>query len=137
MPDAKQVLEAAAPGTFYWQTGCSFLRLPNITMNYRSVSRMTHVSSKSNYTQALSSASVSIINDSGRPPWGIHNELLRLLPHGMGVKRPEREADCSSPSSVQVGNVWRCTSTPPLACKVRCLIKQTANFMSVFLCAVC
>jgi hypothetical protein len=31
----------------------------------------------------------------------------------LGVKRPGREADHSSPSSVEVKNMWSCTSSPP------------------------
>jgi len=40
-----------------------------------------------------------------------------LLSNGalsLGVKRPGREADHSSPSSVEVKNAWSCTSTPPI-----------------------
>jgi hypothetical protein len=32
----------------------------------------------------------------------------------LGVKRPGREADHSPPSSAEVKNVWRYTSTPPI-----------------------
>jgi hypothetical protein len=32
----------------------------------------------------------------------------------LGVKRPEREADRSPPSSADVRNVWSYTSTPPI-----------------------
>jgi len=32
----------------------------------------------------------------------------------LGVKRPEREADHSTPSSADVENAWNYTSTPPV-----------------------
>jgi hypothetical protein len=34
--------------------------------------------------------------------------------HSLGIKRPGREADHSPPSSVEVKNAWKYTSTPPL-----------------------
>jgi hypothetical protein len=32
----------------------------------------------------------------------------------LGVRRPEREADNSPPSSAEVKNAWNYTSTPPI-----------------------
>jgi hypothetical protein len=37
--------------------------------------------------------------------------VLEVL--SLGVKRPEREADHSPPSSAEVNNAWSYTSTPP------------------------
>jgi hypothetical protein len=33
---------------------------------------------------------------------------------GSGVKRPERDADQSPPTSAEIKNKWRCTSTLPV-----------------------
>jgi hypothetical protein len=41
-----------------------------------------------------------------------------------GVKRPEREADHSPPSSAEVENAWSYTSTPQYVFKAWCLIKH-------------
>jgi hypothetical protein len=41
-----------------------------------------------------------------------------------GIKRPEREADHSPPSSAEVRNVWSCTSIPQYFFMAWCLIKQ-------------
>jgi hypothetical protein len=41
----------------------------------------------------------------------------------MGIKQPEREADYSSPSSAEVKNEWRYTSTPPYALVAWCSVK--------------
>jgi hypothetical protein len=38
------------------------------------------------------------------------------------VKRPRREADHSPPASAEVKKMWTCTSTPPYAFIVQCLI---------------
>jgi hypothetical protein len=45
-----------------------------------------------------------------------------------GVKRPEREADQSLPSSAEVKNAWSYTSTPQYAFTVLCLIKHRDKF---------
>jgi hypothetical protein len=39
-----------------------------------------------------------------------------------GVKRPGRESDHSPPTSAEVKKMWICTSTPPYAFMVYCLI---------------
>jgi hypothetical protein len=40
-----------------------------------------------------------------------------------GAKRPEREADHSSPSSSEVNNAWNYTSTPQYAFMAWCSVK--------------
>jgi hypothetical protein len=45
-----------------------------------------------------------------------------------GVKRPGREADHSSPFSVEVKNAWSYASTPPYVLMVRYLVKHRDNF---------
>jgi len=47
------------------------------------------------------------------------------------VKRPGREADHSSPSSVEV-NAWRYTSAPPIRFMEWCLVKHRDNFAFTF-----
>jgi hypothetical protein len=44
------------------------------------------------------------------------------------VKKPEREADHSPPSSAEVKNTWSYTSTPPYAFTDWCLVKHRNNF---------
>jgi hypothetical protein len=44
-----------------------------------------------------------------------------------GVKRPEREADHSSPSSTEIKNVWRYTSTPPYVFMTRYVTGTSAE----------
>jgi hypothetical protein len=46
----------------------------------------------------------------------------------LGVKRPVREADHSSPSSTEVKNAWSYTSTPQYVFMARCLVKHSENF---------
>jgi len=45
-----------------------------------------------------------------------------------GVKRPEREADHSPPSSTEVKNTWRYTSTPQYVFMAWCLVKHRDSF---------
>jgi hypothetical protein len=49
-----------------------------------------------------------------------------------GVKRLGREADDSPPSSVEVKNEWRYTSTPNYVLMPRCLVKHRDNFNFTF-----
>jgi hypothetical protein len=44
------------------------------------------------------------------------------------VKRPEREADHSPPSSAEVENAWSYISTPQYVFIAWCLVKQRDNF---------
>jgi hypothetical protein len=46
----------------------------------------------------------------------------------LGVKRPGREADHSSPSSAEVNNAWSYTSTPPYVFMAWYLVKHRDNF---------
>jgi hypothetical protein len=46
----------------------------------------------------------------------------------LGVKRPGREADHSSPSSAEVNNAWSYTSTLQYVFMARCLVKHRDNF---------
>jgi hypothetical protein len=50
----------------------------------------------------------------------------------MGVKRPEREADHSPPSSAEVKNTWSYTSTPQYVFMAWCLVKHRDNFTFTF-----
>jgi hypothetical protein len=52
----------------------------------------------------------------------------------LGVKRLDREADHSPPSSAKVKNAWSYTSTPPYVFLVWCLVKhRDNNFTSTLL----
>jgi len=51
-------------------------------------------------------------------------KFRRVLP---GVKRPGREADHSTPSSAEVKNAWRYTSTPQHVFVVWCLQSVTKH----------
>jgi hypothetical protein len=48
-----------------------------------------------------------------RPALGPADSPVQWVPglFSPGVRRPEREADHSPPSSAEVRNAWRCTST--------------------------
>jgi hypothetical protein len=46
----------------------------------------------------------------------------------LGIKRPGREADHSSPSSAEVKNVWSYTSTPNTPSWLCAQLKQRDNF---------
>jgi hypothetical protein len=46
----------------------------------------------------------------------------------LGVKRPGRESDHSTPSSAEVKNAWSCTSTPQYVFTAWCLVKHRDNF---------
>jgi hypothetical protein len=45
-----------------------------------------------------------------------------------GVKRPDREADHSSPYSAEVKNAWSCTSTPQYVFMTWYLVNRRNNF---------
>jgi hypothetical protein len=49
------------------------------------------------------------------------------------VKRPGREADHSPPSSAEVMNAWRYTSTPKYVFMAWCLVKHRDNFAFIFI----
>jgi len=51
-----------------------------------------------------------------------------------GVKRPEREADHSPPSSTKVKNAWSYTSTHPYVCMTWCLAKYRIRLHGAVLC---
>jgi hypothetical protein len=51
----------------------------------------------------------------------------------LGVKRPGREADHSPPSSAEVKNALRYTSTPPYVFMAWCLVKHRDNFTFTFI----
>jgi hypothetical protein len=46
----------------------------------------------------------------------------------LGIKRPEREADHSPPSSAEVKNAWSYTSIPQYVFMAWCLVKHRDNF---------
>jgi hypothetical protein len=51
-------------------------------------------------------------------------------PRSTGIKRPEREADHSPPSSAEVKNTWSYTSTPQYVFVAWCLVGHRDNFTS-------
>jgi hypothetical protein len=61
----------------------------------------------------------------GPTPTPIEWSTRALYP---GVKRPEREADHSPPTSAKFKNTSIYTSTPPYAFMAQCLIKHRDNF---------
>jgi hypothetical protein len=65
-----------------------------------------------------------------RPALGPTHPPIQGIPGALfpAVKRPGREADHSPPSSAEVKNVWRYTSTPPYVFMAWCLVKQRDNF---------
>jgi hypothetical protein len=50
----------------------------------------------------------------------------------LGVKRPGREADHSSPSSAEIKNAWSYISTPQYVFMAWCLVKHRDNFTFTF-----
>jgi hypothetical protein len=57
-----------------------------------------------------------LFNPASKPNVRPSKSRVKLVPCilSLGVKRPEREADYSPPSSVEVNNAWNYTSTPPI-----------------------
>jgi len=51
----------------------------------------------------------------------------------LGVKRPETEADHSSPPSGEVTNAWSYTSTPTIVLRAWCLVKHRNVFTFAFI----
>jgi hypothetical protein len=68
-----------------------------------------------------------------RPALGPTQPRIQWVPGALslGVKRPEREADHSPPSSSEVKNAWNYTSTPQYAFMAWCLVKHRDNFIYV------
>jgi hypothetical protein len=66
--------------------------------------------------------------------WGLprllSNGYRHLFPWGY---RPGREADHSPPSSAEVKNAWRYTSTPQYVLLSWCLVKHKDNFTVLYL----
>jgi hypothetical protein len=50
----------------------------------------------------------------------------------LGIKRSGREANHSPPSSAEINNAWKCTSTPQYVFMVWCLVKHRDNFIFTF-----
>jgi len=50
--------------------------------------------------------------------------MSTMVSFSLGVKRPDREADHSPPSSAEVNNAWNSTSTPPIRLHGLVLIKK-------------
>jgi hypothetical protein len=65
-----------------------------------------------------------------RPALGPTQPPVQWVPGALspGVKRPGREANQSPPSSVEVKNAWRYTSTPQYGFMTWCLVKHGDNF---------
>jgi hypothetical protein len=58
-----------------------------------------------------------IFSKSSRPTLGSMQPPIQWVPRALspGLKRPEREADHSTPASAEVKKMWIYTSTPPYA----------------------
>jgi hypothetical protein len=67
-------------------------------------------------------------------PWGPHNRLCSGY-RGIfsGVKLLKRDADHSPPSSVEVKNAWRYTSTPPYVFLAWYLVKDKGQHPNTYL----
>jgi len=50
-----------------------------------------------------------------------------------GLKRPLREADHSPPSSSEIKNAWRYTTTPQYVFMAWCLVKHRDKFTFIFI----
>jgi hypothetical protein len=64
-----------------------------------------------------------------RPALGPIQPPIKWVPV---IKRPEREADHSPPSTAEVKNEWSCSSTPPYAFVAWCSVKHRDNFTCTF-----
>jgi hypothetical protein len=73
----------------------------------------------------------SIRPSASRPAFGPAQTPVKRVPRALfpGVKRPELEAEHSSPSGTYVKNACGCTYTPPYVFMARCLVKLTDNFI--------
>jgi hypothetical protein len=70
---------------------------------------------------------ISLFTTASRTSLGPTQPPIQWVPGALslGVKRQEREADHSPPSSAEVKNAWSYTSTPPYVFMTWCLIKHT------------
>jgi hypothetical protein len=71
-------------------------------------------------------SNIFLFSTSSRPVPGPTQPHIQWVPGALspGVKRPEREADNSPPSSAEVKKTWIYTSTPTYAFMAWCLISQ-------------
>jgi hypothetical protein len=69
-------------------------------------------------------AKIFLLSTSSRPVLGPILPPIRCVPGApsLGVERPEREADHSPRTSVEVKKMWIYTSNPPYAFMAQCLI---------------
>jgi hypothetical protein len=58
--------------------------------------------------------------------------VFRAGAFSLGVKQPGREADNSPPSSAEVKNAWKYTSTPQYVFMAWCFVKHRDNFAFTF-----
>jgi hypothetical protein len=91
----------------------------------------------------LAGAGILLLVTASKPALGLTHPPIQFVPRALtrGIKRPEREGHNSIPSSVEVKNAWRYTSTSPYVfmtlylikyrvcvLKVECLVKHRGNF---------
>jgi hypothetical protein len=78
---------------------------------------------------------VTILLTESRTALGPTQPPIQWVPGALslGVKRPGREADHSSPSSAEVKNAWSYTSTPQYVFMAWCLVKHRDKFMAWYL----
>jgi hypothetical protein len=80
--------------------------------------------------ESLEGLGVFLFTIISRPGLGPTRPPIQWLPGALslGVKRPEREADRSHPSSSEVKNAWGYTSTPQYAFMAWCSVKHRKTF---------
>jgi hypothetical protein len=74
----------------------------------------------------FTTASGTVLGPTQRPILWVPGAL------SLGVKRPEREADHSPPSTAEVKTAWSYTSTPQYVFMAWCLVKHRDKFTSSF-----
>jgi hypothetical protein len=77
---------------------------------------------------------IFLFNAASRTVLGPTQPPIQWVPGALslGVKRPRREADHSSPSSAEVKNAWSYTFTPHYVFMAWCLVKHRDNFTFTF-----
>jgi hypothetical protein len=78
---------------------------------------------------------IFLLDTTSRPALGPTQPPTQRIPGALsvGVKRPEREADHSPPSSARSKNEWSYNSTPQYGFMAWCLVKRRDNFTFTFL----
>jgi hypothetical protein len=119
------IKEICCEGEWNWFRWLLVLELLNFRFYYHSISRLNVICEKSEYEVSRQGLGIFFSTTASRPALGPTQLPIQLVPGALslGVKRSVREADHSSPSSVEVKNVRSYTSIPQYASMAWCSVK--------------